>query len=319
MTMQNRHRIVYMGTPDFAVEPLRALHGAGHEVLAVFTQPDRPSGRGKQMRQPEVKAEALRLGLSVHQPETLRDGQAFGLLSRLQPDVVVVAAYAQLLPADVLGLPRYGCKNIHASLLPRFRGGAPIQWAIAKGEQETGISIMQMDAGLDTGDIILKQALAIGPEESSGDLTKRLSRLGAEMIVSCLALPDLGESLRTPQEHNKATFARNLRKSDGLIAWSRTAQQIHDSIRAFSPWPGAYTFLGSLRVTIHRSRVLAHNALLAPGEIAYDQGRLLAGTGAGSLHILELTPAGKKSMDGAAFATGYLGRLAQQEQRFSHQ
>ena len=317
--MQKTHRLVYMGTPGFAVEPLRALHRAGHDVAAVFTQPDRPSGRGKQMRQPEVKSAALQLGLKVYQPETLRGSEPLELLRSLQPAVIVVAAYAQLLPVGILSVPRYGCKNIHASLLPKYRGGAPIQWALARGERETGISIMQMDAGLDTGDIITQQVLEISHHENSEALAHRLSWLGAEMIVSCLALDDLGERLRTPQRHEEATFARNLRKSDGLIRWTRGAQQTHDSIRAFNPWPGAYTFLGDLRVIIHSSTVRVDVQALSPGQIALDNDRLLVGTADASLEILELTPAGKRLMDGQAFAKGYLSRLPVNEHKFSQE
>ena len=315
--MRPKHSLVYMGTPDFAVEPLQALHRAGYHIKAVFTQPDRPAGRGKIMRQPEVKAAALKLGLPVYQPDSLRNGEVLKLLSDLNPDVIVVAAYAQLLPAEVLALPRYGCKNIHASLLPKYRGGAPIQWAIARGERETGISIMHMDTGLDTGDIIMQEAVVIGSEETAGGLTERLSALGARMILECLSMADMGEGMRRPQEHGAATFARNLRKTDGLLDWNRSAQKIHDAIRAFNPWPGAYTFLGKLRISLQKSSLTEYAYKLSPGHIAFTDGKLLVGTSDSAVEIVELTPAGKRAMDGQAFAKGYLSRLATHDQKFS--
>jgi methionyl-tRNA formyltransferase len=319
MMIAKKYSLVYMGTPGFAVEPLRALYNAGHKITAVFTQPDRPAGRGKLMRPPEVKVAALELGLPVFQPATLRSEQVLKMLAVLQPEVIVVAAYAQLLPLEILKLPRYGCKNIHASLLPKYRGGAPIQWAIARGEHQTGISIMQMDVGLDTGDVIMQQPLIIDANETSGRLTERLSVLGAGMIVECLALDDLGESMRKAQNHRESTFARNLRKSDGLLFWNRSAQQIHNSIRAFNPWPGAYSFLGNLRINIQRSSLQKQSITLAPGHITLLGEKLLVGTADNPIEIVELTPAGKRSMDGQAFAKGYLSRLSPQDHRFSQE
>lgn len=316
MQTMTKRSIVYMGTPEFAVVPLRAIHAAGHEVRAVFTQPDRKAGRGKTLKAPEVKLAAEELGLPIYQPEKLRDSEVLTTLTELAPDCIVVAAYAQLLPPEILSLPRFGCKNIHASLLPKYRGGAPVHWSIVNGETETGVSIIHMDRGLDTGDVILSRTLPIGPDEDSAALTARLASLGANLILECLSLRDLGQSLRQPQNHEDASFARNIRKSDGLIDWSANASQIHNLVRGFNPWPGAFSYTRGLRVSIRTTRRSCCGPGLAPGHLCLSQGNLWVGTGSESLQILEVTPAGRSPMSGMGFYSGYLANCRVDERRF---
>lgn len=316
MQTMTKRSIVYMGTPGFSVVPLRAIHAAGHEVSAVFTQPDRKAGRGKTLKAPEVKTVAEELGLPVYQPERLRDSKVLTTLTQLAPDCIVVAAYAQLLPQEILTLPRFGCKNIHASLLPKYRGGAPVHWSIVNGETETGVSIMHMDRGLDTGDVILSRALTIGPDEDSAALTARLASLGATLMLECLSLRDMGQSLRQPQNHEEASFARNIRKSDGLIDWSANASQVHNLVRGFHPWPGAFSYFRGLRVSIRTTRRSCNGPCLATGHLCLSQGTLWVGTGSESLQILEVTPAGRNSMSGMGFYSGYLANCPIEERRF---
>jgi len=298
--------LVYMGTPDFAVVPLLAIVEAGHFVSAVYTQPDKPAGRGRALTPPPVKTVAERLGLEVVQPASLRDKSVQEQLLSLRPDAIVVAAYAQLLPSNVLSIPHYGCLNIHASLLPRYRGGAPVHWAVMNGDSETGVTIMRMDRGLDTGDILLQDSISIGEEDTSGDVTTRLSLLGAKLIVDALARQDLGEDLRRAQQHNLATYARNIRKEDGRVNWNLPAATLHNLIRGLNPWPLAYTYYGGQYLRVLRSRVYHMAYSLGPGELKVDDGRLLVGTGLGTLQLMDVQPAGKRVMTGSEFARGYL-------------
>jgi len=298
--------IVYMGTPDFAVGPLLAIVAAGHRVSAVFTQPDKPAGRGRTLTSPPVKTAAERLGIEVVQPSTLRDTAVQEQILRLRPDAIVVAAYAQLLPLRVLSAPKYGCLNIHASLLPDYRGGAPIHWAVMNGDTETGITIMRMEKGLDTGDIMLQGKIPINTEVTSGEVTAQLSLLGAELIVDVLARQDVGESLRRAQDHNQATYARNIRKEDGRIDWTLPARTLHNLIRGLNPWPLAYTYCGEQYLRVLRSCVTAQDHGLGPGELKVDEGLLLVGTGVGTLQLIEVQPAGKRFMKGSDYARGYL-------------
>lgn len=234
-------RIVFAGTPDFAAASLSALIEAGHEILAVYTQPDRPAGRGRKARRGPVSQLAHDHGLRIEQPESLRDAEAQATLRELAPDVMVVAAYGLILPQSVLDIPDHGCLNVHASLLPRWRGAAPIQWAIAAGDSETGISIMQMDAGLDTGDVLSRHRLTIADDETGGSLHDRLARLGGEAVTAALYELAHGVPEPEPQDDHRASYARKLERSDGRIDWQGSAQSLARRIRAFNPWPMAHT------------------------------------------------------------------------------
>ena len=228
-------RVVYMGTPEFAVPPLSALIEAGHEIAGVYTQPDRPKGRGHRLVAPPVKDLALKAGLEVYQPEGFRDPTAVETLRALEPEVIVVAAYGRLLPQSVLDIPRYGCVNIHASLLPRLRGAAPIQWAILRGDTLTGVTTMQMAAGLDTGDILLSKSTAIDPQEDAAELYNRLSRMGADLILPTLEGLRAQSIQPVKQENELSTYAPMLDKSLSPIDWSRPAQALHNQVRGLQP------------------------------------------------------------------------------------
>ncbi len=293
-----------MGTPQFAVPPLRALAEAGHEIVGVVTRIDKPAGRGRNVAAPPVKAVALQLGLPLYQPKRVREPIFIDALRKLNPDVIVVAAYGQILPKEVLALPKYGCINIHASLLPAYRGAAPINWAIIRGDKETGITIMQMDEGMDTGAVLMQESHPIGPGDTSGALTETLSALGARLITKSLLLVGSGILKPRVQDESKATLAPLLKKEDGLVDWTLPAADIHNRVRGFSPWPGAYTFLDGGMIKILETEVLP-----GEGEPALVHQRadntLEVGTGKGLLRILRIQPAGKKPMPAADFLRGH--------------
>ena len=249
-------RIVFAGTPEFAATALQALLDHGHQVIAVYTQPDRPAGRGRKLMPSPVKQAALDAAIPVMQPENFRQQEDRDALAALQPDLMIVAAYGLILPQPVLVIPRLGCLNIHASLLPRWRGAAPIQRAIAAGDSETGITIMQMDAGLDTGAMLLKLTTPITPEDTGGSLHDRLAVLGGEAILQ--ALQGLADDSLTPepQDNSQANYAHKLSKEEGHIDWRQSAHVIQRLIRAFNPWPGTYTDLGDQRIRLHQAQVL---------------------------------------------------------------
>jgi methionyl-tRNA formyltransferase len=232
-------RVVFMGTPSFAVPPLAALAAGGHEILAVVAQPDRPAGRGQALREPATKAWARERGVVVLQPEKVRDGRLAAELAPRRPDVLVVAAYGRILGKDLLDLAPFGAVNVHASLLPKYRGAAPIQWAIARGERETGVTIMQMDQGLDTGDLLHQRAHSIAPSDTAETLAPRLAEAGGQALVAALALLERGGVVPVRQDPARATLAPILSKEDGRIEWSRSAADIASRLRGFSPWPGA--------------------------------------------------------------------------------
>jgi len=295
-----------MGTPQFAVEPLRALAAAGHDIAGVVTRIDKPAGRGKVLTAPPVKLAAQELGLIVHQPRKVRDPEFMALLRTMRPDAIVVAAYGQILPKDILTLPRYGCINIHASLLPAYRGAAPINWAIIKGERETGNTIMLMDEGMDTGAILMQERIPIAPGDTAGTLTGRLSTLGARLIVDALPRIGSGELKPVAQDSAQATLAPLLKKADGLIDWSLPAEAISNRVRGFSPWPGAYTFLEKKMIKIMGSEAVSGSA--EPGFLKAGAGDLLeVGTGSGLLRITSIQPEGKKPMTAAEFLRGHRG------------
>jgi len=299
-------KLLYMGTPQFAVLPLLTLVEAGHEVVAVVTRIDKPAGRGRTLTVPAVKRAALERGLTVYQPKRVREPEFIDTLRALGPEAIIVAAYGQILPPDILTLPKYGCINIHASLLPRYRGAAPITWAIVRGETETGNTIMQMDAGMDTGAILLQESIPIEPNDTAGTLTEKLSLLGARLITRALPLIAAGKLTPTTQDNSRATLAPLLKKEDGRIDWERGAREIHDRVRGMSPWPGAYTVLDNKIVKLIVSAVAEGSA--EPGRLLEkDRNTLLAGTGSGLLQLLTLQPEGKKPMSAAEFLRGHRG------------
>jgi methionyl-tRNA formyltransferase len=263
-----------MGTPEFAVPSLARLIDDGHEITAVFTQPDKPAGRGKQMHTPPVKKFALEHGLPVYQPARIKANEEVrAVFEQAAPDCCVVAAYGKILPEWLLAIPKLGCINVHASLLPRYRGAAPINWAIASGESETGVTIMQMDAGMDTGPMLAKRTIEIGAEETAPELSARLSQLGAKLLSEALGRIERGEVNPEAQDDSQATYAPMLKRDDGLIDWSRSARELANRVRAFQPWPGAYTFLQGSRLTIWRAKEVSIESLDsepagAPGTIA---------------------------------------------------
>ena len=241
-------RIVFMGTPAIAVPSLQALASAGHEIAAVFCQPDKPAGRGKTLSSPPIKLAAQEMGIPVLQPSKMKTEETRSSLAELTPEAVVVFAYGRILPPSLLSVPPRGCINVHTSLLPKYRGAAPIQWAIARGETETGVTTMLMDEGLDTGPMLLRRAIPIGPTETASQLSERLSQLGAEMIVSTLDLLD--ELVPEAQDNSQATLAPILKREDGLIDWTMYARDIANRCRGFDPWPGTWTTRGGLRLQL---------------------------------------------------------------------
>lgn len=299
-------KLIYMGTPQFAVPPLRALRDAGHDIAAVVTRTDKPAGRGKALTAPPVKTAAQELGLTVHQPRRVREAGFIDVLRRTAPEAIVVAAYGQILPREILTLPKFGCINIHASLLPAGRGAAPINWSLINGDREAGITIMEMDEGMDTGAILLQDSLPIDPGDTAGSLTEKMSLLGAELIVR--ALPQIAEGTLAPrrQEESKATLAPLLRKEDGLIDWSLPAERIHNRVRGLSPWPGAFGFIDGKMIKILRSEAIEGTA--EPGRVV-EPGKdaLAVGAGKGLLRIIMLQPEGKKPLTAAEFLRGQRG------------
>jgi len=290
-----------MGSPDFALPGLRLL-ARTYEVVGVVTQPDRAAGRGRGLTPPPVKALALELGLPVLQPEKLRQPEAMQALRALEPDLIVVAAFGQILKPEVLDLPPHGCLNVHASLLPRWRGAAPIHAAILHGDGRTGVTIMRMDPGLDTGPILSQRGVEIGPAETAGELYARLSVLGAELLMDTLPGYLEGSIQPQPQPAEGVTFAPMLKKEEGRLDFSRPAAELERRVRAFNPWPGAWLEWKDGLLKVHRARVEAGQA--SPGETLVSGSLPAVGTGDGLLVLEEVQPAGRKSMDGKAFLAG---------------
>ena len=301
-------RLIFMGTPQFAVEPLRALAAAGHDIAGVVTRTDKPAGRGRTVSAPPVKVAARELGLTIFQPKRVRDPEFIGILRTLTPEAIIVAAYGQILPKEILLLPKYGCVNIHASLLPAYRGAAPINWAVIRGEQETGITIMLMDEGMDTGPILMQESIPVGPDDTAGTLRENLASLGAKIITSALPVLESGKLTPVPQDGTRATMAPLLKKGDGLIDWHLSAREIHNRVRGLSPWPGAYSSLDKRTVKIIASGVLEGTG--EPGLLyERDKNTLLAGTGSGLLQIVSIQPEGKKPMTAGEFMRGHRGAI----------
>lgn len=310
-------RIVFMGTPDFSVPALKALVEAGHEVAAVVTQPDKPRGRGKEMQPTPVKLQAAEYKIPVYQPAKVREESFIKVLRELAADVFVVIAFGQLLPKAVLDLPRIGCVNIHASLLPKYRGAAPIQWCVINGEKETGITTMMMDAGLDTGDMLEKLVVPLEEKETGGSLYRKLSLAGGELILSTLRKLEDGTEVRTPQTEEGTCYARMLTKSLGDIDWEQDAPSIERLIRGLNPWPSAYTGWNGRTLKIWAAEALGDEwEESAPGSSSLKQAScgtvagcgphsLVVKTGRGFLSVKELQIEGKKRMDIESFLRGY--------------
>ncbi|MFW5968573.1 MAG: methionyl-tRNA formyltransferase [Persicimonas sp.] len=303
-------RVVYMGTPDFAVPALEALIDSHHEVVGVFTQPDRKSGRGKKVRKPPVKKTAEAADVPVYQPETLQGGHALEQLVDFQPDVVVVAAYGQILPEAFLEVPPYGCLNIHASLLPKYRGAAPINWAIVRGEDKTGVTIMQMDAGLDTGPILATHEIDLPADMTAQQLHDRLADLGGDVIVEALDQLEAGELDPTPQDDDEASWAPMLSKEDGRIDWEADANDVANHIRGFNPWPGAFAYHEQdgekTRIKFHVAEPT--DGAGEPGEVLEadaSAGRLVIACGDGAIAVGEIQAPGRKAMRAGDFLNGY--------------
>ena len=300
-------RLVFMGTPMFAVPSLKALVEAGHEVVGAFTQPDKPKNRGMKLQPTPVKEYAITQNIPVYQPEKLRDGQALDILRQLSPELSVVAAYGKILPADILELPPLGCVNVHSSLLPTSRGAAPITWAILTGEDETGVTIMYMAQGLDTGDIISQEATPIGLDEDAASLHDRLAQLGAGLLVRTLEQLEQGTAPRTVQDDARSCYAPMLSKEMSPMDWTRSARQLHDQVRGLVPWPSATAVIDGVRCKIWSTTLTSEHTDKAPGTVVQaDKHGLKVACGGGQvLQLDELQPDGKKRMAATAFLMGH--------------
>ncbi|MBQ3266064.1 MAG: methionyl-tRNA formyltransferase [Ruminococcus sp.] len=295
-------RIIFMGTPDFAVPCLKSLLDAGHDVAAVFTQPDKPRGRKMIMTQPEVKVCALEHGLTVYQPKTLRDGEAMRIITEIEPECIVVAAYGKILPKEMLVFPKYGCINVHGSLLPKYRGSAPIQWSVINGEKETGVTVMQMAQGVDTGDMLYQKAIPINIDDTAESMFEKLAVLGGEMIVEALDLLEKGELTAVAQDESKATRAPMLSKEIAVIDWHKSAFEVHNLVRGLYSWPIAQTTLGGKKLKIYRT-TLGRGSGEPASVICTDP--LTVACGEGAVVIEELQLEGKKRMDAKSFLIGH--------------
>ena len=294
-----------MGTPSFAVPILRAIHKSNHELIGVVTQPDRLKGRGRKLGISPVKELATGLRPIVMQPQTTKDEAFIGEVKRMSPDLIVVAAYGRMLTRDLLDIPPLGCINVHASLLPKYRGAAPIQWAIVKGERKTGITIMKMDEGMDTGDILLAQEVEIGDEDTAQSLHDRLAQVGASLIIKAMDQLDKGTLRPIPQDHSEASYAPPLKKEDALIDWSQDAREIFNRIRGFNPWPGAFTYLKGLRLKVFSGEIINEEVREAPGKVVQSGSEgVKVTTGKGSLLIKEVQLEGRKRMPIHEFLVG---------------
>ena len=301
-------KIVFMGSPQFALPSLRVLyslggsHTGGAHVVGVVTQPDRASGRGRELKPPPVKMLALELGIPIVQPEKLRAPEAMDQLRAWTPDLIVVAAFGQILKPEVLDLPRYGCINVHASLLPRWRGAAPINAAILHGDEQTGVTIMKMDVGLDTGPMLAKRSIRLTRDDTAGSVTEALSHLGAELLIETLPRWIAGEVQPQAQDDSLATYAPTLKKEQGRLDFTRDAGELERRVRAMNPWPGAFMDFDGAILKIHRTHVEAGSA--PAGERLIVQGQPAVGAGGGILILDEVQPAGKKTMSGKSFVAG---------------
>lgn len=298
-------RIVFMGTPEFAVPCLQRLCKDGEEVVGVFTQPDKPKGRGYELTPPPVKAEAILHGIPVFQPNSMRDGEALEILETLKPDLSIVVAYGKILPKDVLDFPKYGSVNIHASLLPRYRGAAPIQWCVLNGETQTGVTSMQMNEGLDTGDMLLSKSMSIPPDMTAGELHDALSLLGAE--VMCETVKAIRENTLNPvPQPAESNYAPMLTKALCPIDFRKSAQEIHNQVRGLCPWPSATAVFGGKRLKIHKTRCTDMPTAALPGTVIAVGDAITVACGDGkAIQLVEIQPEGKKRMSAKAFLVGH--------------
>ena len=300
-------KLVFCGTPQFAVPSLERLAAAGFEIQLVVTQPDRPQGRGMELTAPPVRQSAQKLGLPVIQPEKIKKNEEFqARLTALQPEAIIVVGYGRIIPPWMLQLPPYGNINVHASLLPKYRGAAPVQWAIAHGETVTGVTTMLLNEGLDTGDILMQREMAVRPEDTSVTLWPRLAETGADLLVETLRGLEQKTITAIPQDHAQATLAPILKKEDGRVDFSRTATEIHNRLRGFQPWPGAYAQFRGRNLKFVSSRPEDSSSNLEQGELRVGDEKLFIGCAAGSvLHLLQVQPEGKKIMTAREFINGY--------------
>lgn len=299
-------RVIFMGTPDFAVGTLEAVAKAGHEVVLAVTQPDKPKGRGNTMQFPPVKEKALEYGIEVYQPKRVREPECVAYLKQYEPDIIIVVAFGQILSTEILEMPKYGCVNVHASLLPKYRGAAPIQWAVINGEKISGVTTMRMNEGIDTGDIIEQAELALAPDETGGSLFDRLAEVGAELCLHTLTEIEAGRAVYTKQEEAEATHVGMIKKQFGKIDWTKSAEEIERLIRGLNPWPSAYTSLNGKTLKIWKASV-------QPGGEPADAGKIVlvskkeigVQTGRDILILQELQLEGKKRMSADAFLRGF--------------
>lgn len=296
-------RVIFMGTPDFAVPSLQKLLDRGDDIRAVFTQPDKPKGRGHKLQAPPVKELALEHGIPVFQPQTLRDEAVQQQIRELAPEVIVVAAYGKILPKAVLDTPKLGCINVHGSLLPKYRGAAPIQWAVINGEKISGVTTMYMGEGMDTGDMLLKAETPIGHEETAGELFDRLMVLGADLLGETLDKLEKGALQRTPQKEEEATYAPMLSKELSQVNWNRPAQEIHDLIRGLNPWPCAVSMLDGKRIKLLFSRVTEGTG--EPGSLVIQEEGLAVCCGSGALLLTKIQTENGKRMSGKQYLLGH--------------
>lgn len=299
-------RVIFMGTPDFAVPTLQAVYEAGHELLAVVSQPDKPKGRGNQVQFPPVKEQALKYGVPVYQPKRVKEEDFVHTLRGMEPDVIIVVAFGQILSKEILDIPKYGCINVHASLLPRLRGAAPIQWAIILGEEKTGVTTMFMDVGLDTGDMLLKEETPISPEDTGGSLHDRLATLGGPLLVRTLSELEAGTLVRIRQKEEESDYAKMLDKALGNLDFTKSAAELERLVRGLNPWPSAYTHLDGKTLKVWKAAVLTEDFEGEAGQVCkVEKDAILVKTGKGALAILELQLEGKKRMSAEAFLRGY--------------
>lgn len=299
-------KIIFMGTPDFSVGTLEALVEAGHEVCLVVTQPDKPKGRGKEMQYTPVKEAAIKHGIEVYQPRKIREPECVEKLKQYQADIMVVIAFGQILPKEILEMTPYGCVNVHASLLPKYRGAAPIQWSIIDGEEVTGVTTMQMDEGLDTGDMLLKTEVPITAEETGESLHDKLAEAGAKLCVETLEKLQEGSIQPEKQGESPTAYARMLDKKLGNIDWSKSAVEIERLVRGLNSWPSAYTHWNKKVMKIWKADVVDENSTKEPGSVVkVEKDGFYVQTGDGCLKVLELQIPGKKRMDAGAFLRGY--------------
>lgn len=297
-------RMVFMGTPDYSVATLEELHRAGHEIVGVFAQPDKPVGRKRIMTAPPVKECAEKRGIKVYQPATLRDGEALEILKSLAPEIIVVVAYGKILPKEILRLPKYGCVNGHASLLPAYRGASPIQWCIVCGEKQTGVTVMQMDEGMDTGDIISQAVVDIGEQETAEQLFDRLSTVSAKLMAETLVSIENGTAVRTKQPENGVSYAPILKKEMAELDFNKNATELYNAVRGYYSWPCAYFFLEGKRVKVIKSAVAAESHATA-GTVVRSDEKLIIACGEGTaLELCEIQPEGSRQMTATEWLRG---------------